>query len=221
MSAAGRLSLRDRLLVWAAGTVAPAFLRLLGSTWKVRVEREDLVRAARSGDGVILAFWHGQLLPLEYVYRARSICVLSSWHRDGEMSARLMSALGYTVVRGSTSRGSVRGLLAMLAKSSEGLDLAVTPDGPRGPAGSVKPGVFFLSDRAGAPIVPMAAWARPASRLSSWDGFIVPLPFSRVGIVYGEPMLPGDPSSLDARAEELKLRLDALTRQARRLVGAG
>ena len=216
-----RRSLRDSFLVGTAGTVAPAVVRLLGATWRVSVgglEAVDSVRAA--GRNVIYAFWHGQLLALEYVCRGRGICVLSSWHRDGEMSARLMRSLGYAVVRGSTSHGSARGLVGMLAKLRDGHDLAITPDGPRGPARRAQRGIFFLSERSGAPVVPVAAWARPARRLSSWDGFALPLPFARVAVVYGEPVEPAPDRDAAERALELTKTLDRLTDTARSMTGS-
>ena len=209
-------ALGDGLLIWAAGAVAPGFVRLLGATWRVSISGAEAVEDVHaSGRSVIYAFWHGQLLALEYVYRGRGICVLSSLHRDGEMSARLMRALGYAVVRGSTTRGSVRGLARMLANLKDGRDLAITPDGPRGPARTAQPGIFFLSERSGAPIIPVAAWAHPAKRLTSWDGFAIPVPFARVAIAYGRPIEPEPSEDPVARAAELSLRLNRLTDAAR------
>jgi len=177
-------------------------------------------RVHSSGRAAIYAFWHGKLLALEYLYRGRAIHVLSSWHRDGELSARLMAALGFGVVRGSTSRGSARGLLGMLAKVREGFDLAITPDGPRGPAESVQRGIFVLSEKSGAPIVPIGVAACPARRLSSWDGFLVPLPFSRVSVVFGRPIEPAAGGPFDEKALSLEQELKRLTLEAERLVGA-
>ena len=214
-------ALRDRLLLWAAATAGPVLVRLLGGTWRVRVEGYEAVALLHSsGRQVIHAFWHGHLLGLEYAYRGSGICVLSSLHRDGEMSARLMKALGYEVVRGSTTRGSARGLVLMLSMLKRGHDLAVTPDGPRGPAHVVKPGIFYMSDRSGAPVVPVAVWSSPSRRLASWDGFTVPLPFARVVILHGEPIEPAEDRGLDERAEELRVALDSLYGRAAELGGS-
>lgn len=212
-------TLRDRLLVWVAGAIAPAVVRVLGATWRVSVTGDLAARTAISeGRNIIYALWHGQLLALGYAHRGRGICVLSSLHRDGEMNARLMSALGYEAARGSTTRGSAEGLAVMLAKLAGGHDLAIAPDGPRGPARVAQRGVFFLSERSGAPVVPLAAWARPARLLSSWDSFMIPLPFARVAIVYGEPVEPDPSSPAAARAEALEESLDRLTERARSIV---
>jgi lysophospholipid acyltransferase (LPLAT)-like uncharacterized protein len=215
------MSTADRLLVAVAGFLGPLIVRALGATWRVRVVGADSVTEAHaSGRRVIHAFWHGQLLGLEYAYRGTGICVLSSWHRDGEISARLMTALGYDVVRGSTSRGPARGLVLMLSKLREGHDLAVTPDGPRGPARVVKPGIFYLSDRSGAPVVPVAVWSRPSKTLGSWDGFTVPLPFAKVVILHGRPMQPTESGGLDERASVLAGELQSLWERARS-IGTG
>ncbi len=213
-----KLNTRDRVMVAAAGLAGPAVIRALGASWRLRVRGYEAVEAMHAqGRPVIYALWHGQLLSLEYAHRGAGICVMSSWHRDGELSARVLSGLGYEVVRGSTRRGSVRGLVGMLSKVKEGHDLAITPDGPKGPARIVKPGVLYLSERSGAPIVPLAVWSDRAKRLSSWDGFSVPLPFARVVVAHGDPIEPDPGAPVEARAEALAATLEALTDRASRL----
>jgi lysophospholipid acyltransferase (LPLAT)-like uncharacterized protein len=213
-----RLSVFDRLLVGLVGALGPLVLHLLARTWRIEVRSADKASTETGGSrAVVYAFWHGQMLPLEYIYRGRGIYVLTSWHRDGEMVARVMTKLGFGVVRGSTSRGSVRGLLRMMAKASEGAELAVTPDGPRGPAGVVKRGVLYLAERTGAVIAPMGVGASRATRLSSWDGFMIPSPFSRVVVCLGDPLVVRGASDLEAYGHALKRTLDALTAEAEAL----
>ena len=190
-------------------------LRLLGSSWRaaeIHVERVE--RVHELGRPAVFAFWHGVLLPLEYICRGRNIQVLSSWHRDGEISARLMTAMGYGVVRGSPTRGSARGLLRMLARAVEGLDLAVTPDGPRGPTERVKRGVFYLAEKSGGTLIPVGVGAARAKRISSWDSFMVPLPFSRVAVVYGEPLDWDESAPFEEKAALLEAALGRLNREA-------
>ncbi len=216
-----RFNRRDALLIGAAAALGPVFLRTLGATWRVSVTGEETVERLRGAGGLVHAFWHGHLPALEYVYRGRGIVVLSSLHRDGEISARLMTALGYDVVRGSSSRGSTRGLMKMLAAAKESRAVAITPDGPRGPAGSVQRGIFLISDRARAPIVPVGVAARPAARLASWDRMLVPLPFATVVVSHGEPIPPSPDRGLDERADELRRAIDAATAEALALAGEG
>jgi len=218
---ATRWSVGDAALIGIAAAVGPLVLRALGATWRLTVVGQEKVDALLSTGGVVHAFWHGHLPALEYAYRGRGIVVLSSLHRDGEISARLMSTLGYAVVRGSSSRGSTRGLLKMLAAARAGRAVAITPDGPRGPAGSVQRGIFYISDRADAPIVPVGVAARPATRLGSWDRMLVPHPFSRVVVVHGPP-LPSDPDGRpDERADRLQSAIDRATAEAARRAGEG
>jgi 3-deoxy-D-manno-octulosonic-acid transferase len=212
-----RLSVRDRLLVDVGGALGPLVVRALGSTWRVTVLHGDRLAAARGVVGpVVYAFWHGTLLPLEHINRARGICVLSSWHRDGELSARVMTALGYRVVRGSTSRGAARSLQLLVHGVREGHDVAVTPDGPRGPALVVRTGVLYIARRTGAPVVPAGVAASRAVRLGSWDRFMVPLPFSRVVVAYGEPLAVAPDGPLDGDRDALEARLTAATEEADR-----
>ncbi len=193
-SQGAKFSRRELLLMWIVGFVGPAIVRTLGATWRTRVVNYEAVeRVHAGGRAVVHAFWHGHILPLEYVHRGRRVFVLSSWHRDGEMSARLMTGLGYGVERGSTSRGSVRGLLKMIARARSGYDLAITPDGPRGPARRAQTGILYLAAKSGGVIIPAAVAVDRYRRLSSWDGFLIPLPFSRVVVVHGEPFEPVDP----------------------------
>lgn len=220
MTGRTKLSLPDRALAWLAGALGPCVVLLLGATWRVFAENEEVVdRVHRDGRSIVFAFWHGVLLPLEYASRGKNIQVLSSWHRDGEISARLMTALGYGVVRGSSTRGSARGLMRMLSRAVEGFDLAITPDGPRGPARRVKRGIFYLAERSGAAIVPVGVGTSSGRRLGSWDRFLVPHPLSRVAIVYGEPLRWDPSSAFEDKARLLEVELGKLTSEAERLAG--
>jgi lysophospholipid acyltransferase (LPLAT)-like uncharacterized protein len=171
----------------------------------------------RRGDHFILAFWHRHLLLMPYAYRGKRISVLVSQSRDGELIASTVARLGIDAARGSSSRGGVAGLRALLRKAEEGWDIAFTPDGPRGPASEVQPGVILAAAATGLPIQPVAIAASRAKRLNSWDRFLVPLPLSTVHFVYGEPLtVPrrGDPAE---RAAELKKRLDRAEGEAESL----
>ena len=130
--------------------------------------------------------WHGQLLPLLYQHRGEGVVVMISEHADGEIIARIAENLGFGTVRGSTSRGSARALLGAARMVTEGHDLAVTPDGPRGPAKSIAPGSAVVAQRTGAPVIGAAVSATRAWRLKSWDAFLIPKPFATVRIAYSD-----------------------------------
>lgn len=194
-----------------------AALRLLAATWRVRFVNARVVEDLRSRRQPFLyVLWHGQLLPLIWTHRARDIAIMVSEHRDGELIARVAHAIGFRTVRGSTSRGAARALLGACREVENGRDMAVTVDGPRGPAGSVAPGALVIAQRTGAPMVPTAASASRAWRLRSWDRFMIPKPFARVVVSYGEPIHVAADSAREAAddVERVRVALDANTQVA-------
>lgn len=199
---------------------AAGFIRGLRASLRLRHHGDETMRGwERRGERFILAFWHRHLLLMPYSYRGKGISVLVSQSRDGELIARTVARLGIDSSRGSSSRGGAAGLRSLLRKAGEGIDIAFTPDGPRGPAGVVQPGVILAAAATGFPIHPVALAATRCRRLRSWDRFIVPLPLSTVHFVYGEPLRVerrGDP---DAAASELKRRLDLAEAEAEKLAG--
>ena len=176
----------DRKTRWTV-RAALVLVRLLGSTWRVRY-RNDLhvLDARRKRQPVAHVFWHGQLLPLLWAHRGRGVSVLISEHRDGEIIARIAEGFGYRTVRGSTTRGASRALVGLTREIEAGVDVAVTPDGPRGPAHSFAPGVLLVAQRTRCPLLPTAAAVSRAWHLNSWDRFVVPKPFARITVAYGD-----------------------------------
>ncbi len=163
-------------------------LQLLARTWRFRVVNGGAIaglRAARRN--FIFSLWHGQLLPLLWHHRDEGVVLLISEHRDGELIARAAESLGYALVRGSTTRGGGRALIAIIRELQAGREVAITPDGPKGPAGKYAPGALIAAHRSGAVILPIAAVADRAWRLKSWDRFMIPKPFARVTVAYGNP----------------------------------
>ena len=163
-------------------------IRALAMTWRYRVVNGGVITDARAAKRpIIFSLWHGQMLPLLYHHRDEGVAILISEHRDGEIIARIAESLGYATVRGSTSRGAGRALIGLVRTLNAGTDIAVTPDGPRGPVKSFAPGTLIASQRTGAAIVPTIAVARRSWRLRSWDAFMIPKPFARVVVAYGPP----------------------------------
>ncbi len=182
---------RERRPWWIApaSRLGAALLLALGSTWRLeRVATAEREARRQSGERWIFALWHARLLALTFTHRNWGVGVLISQHRDGELIARIVERLGFVTGRGSSTRGGHEGARDMLNLAEEGHILAITPDGPRGPAERVKPGLIYLASRTGWAIVPAAMAARHAWRLDSWDGFRIPWPFARVLIGYGPPL---------------------------------
>jgi lysophospholipid acyltransferase (LPLAT)-like uncharacterized protein len=202
----------DRKVRWTVRAGA-AIIRLLAATWRIRVARDQSLRDARSaGRNIIFVLWHWELLPLLWQHRGEGVVVVISEHRDGEIVARIAESLGYRTVRGSSSRGGSRALIGMMREIDAGHDAAVTPDGPRGPAHVFAPGAAIAAQRTGAPLLPVRCTASRAWRLKSWDRFLIPKPFARVVITYGEqtPVIAGTPREAAEQAERLQAVLDAV-----------
>lgn len=174
-------------------------VRVLGRTWRIRVVHDAAVRERRAGHlPIVFSLWHGHLLALLYHHRGEGVTVLISEHGDGEIIARIAERLGFHTVRGSTSRNAARALLEASRVIEQGRDLAVTPDGPRGPARTVAPGVVIVAHRTGAPVIGAIARAHSPWRLSTWDRFEIPKPFSRITIAYSDPFFIAAAESRDA-----------------------
>jgi lysophospholipid acyltransferase (LPLAT)-like uncharacterized protein len=178
----------DRRVRWLVRLGVP-LIRLLGRTWRIRVVNGDATVGAlrRQGEPIIFALWHGDMLPLLYLHRDEGVFVLISEHRDGEIIARAAESLGFRTVRGSTTRGATRALVGLVRELEAGHDVAITPDGPRGPARSFAPGALIAAQRAGAAVIAVGLSAPKAWRLRTWDRFVIPKPFSRFTVAYSEP----------------------------------
>jgi len=183
-----RARTRVRRARWIALLVG-ALLRVVARTWRVReihLGGGDIVRQHERP--AVFCLWHCELLCHLWTFRGQGIVVLISEHGDGEIVARVAEGIGYRTIRGSSRRGAERALLALAREAERGASVAVTPDGPRGPAESFAPGALIAAQRAGAPIVLMRAVVNRAWRLRSWDRFIIPKPFARITIVVSAPI---------------------------------
>ena len=185
------MSEKSEPLSWqsrAALILGRGFLHMLARTWRIRVVNGDYVRdLRREGHAFIFALWHGQLLPLLWHHREEGVLVLISEHRDGELVARAAQSLGYGLIRGSSTRGAERALISLVRELQAGHEVAITPDGPRGPAATFASGALVAAQRSDSFILPVAASADRAWRLRSWDRFMIPKPFARVTVAYGAP----------------------------------
>ena len=194
---------------------AAGFIRALRATVRLRHHGDERMRRwERDGSHFILAFWHRHLLLMPYAYKGRRISVLVSQSTDGELIARTVARLGIDSSRGSSSRGGIAGMRSLLRKAAEGWDIAFTPDGPRGPLREVQAGVILAAAATGLPILPVAVAATRAKLLRSWDRFVVPLPFSTVHFVYGEPLAVERRGDVAAAGLELERRLVGVEAQA-------
>lgn len=198
-----------------AGFVLQAAARGLGSTWRVEAQGEAYLAERRAaGSPTLLVLWHGTLLPLLWRHRGDGTTVLVSPSRDGEHLSRVATSWGYRIARGSSSRGAIAGLRNVLRLLASGGEVAMTPDGPRGPARVVKAGIIAAAQRVGAAVIAVGVGASSLWRARSWDAFMVPRPFSRVRVVYDEPLLiPRDASQASA-VSAVQSRLNHVSEKA-------
>ena len=197
---------------WAAGLLGHGLIGGLFATVRFRLEGEEGVLGFRQeGTPVIFVFWHGQLLPLVHRHRETGLVVLVSEHTDGEYITRVIERCGFGTIRGSSTRGGIRGLKGLIRAARAGHDVALTVDGPRGPARSFKPGALLAAEATGLPVVPVAVGASSAWHFDSWDRFMVPRPLSIVRIAYGEPRRIGRGTEREVIARDLERELNELT----------
>ena len=197
-------------------------VRLLVLTLRVRVEDLDLLRARAAGEPFILVFWHNRLLLVPTAWnrffarhRQRQGMALSSTSRDGELIAQFISRFGIGPVRGSTSRRGSTALRELATLLKNGHDVAITPDGSRGPCYEIKPGLVLLAQLTGRPVLPISFEFTRAWRLRTWDRFIIPKPFSTVTFRVGSPVLvprTDTPEAFEAERRRCEQALRTLVR---------
>lgn len=205
--------MNPKLKLFLIPRAASAFLRLLHFSLRVRhVHVERIDEPNRAGKSYLLAFWHRYLLLMVFARYRKPIFPLISQHKDGEYIARTMERFGSRSVRGSSSRGGGAALREMIdAASRRGDNIAITPDGPRGPALVAQVGVVLAAQRAGCPVIPVALISERKKVLRSWDSFEIPKPLSRAMFVYGEPIHV--PAELDTEGVETwRLRIETAMR---------
>lgn len=205
---------------WLSRWVAPHMIRALRSSSHLEVQGEvNLTRLTGADQNFILAFWHGQMIPLVFYFEGAGYYTFISPHRDGEYIARALKGLGHHALRTSLRDRRIRALGEALKLARRGETLVVTPDGPIGPRFRAKPGIVRLSEKTKLPILPVAGLAGRARFLSSWDRFCLPLPLGEVRIRFGAPLRYWQrDSTLEAKTEALQERLNRLTREVARVL---
>lgn len=199
---------------WRARWLIAVGFRLL-QIWArtLRYEIDDRLGVVGKpiNENYIAALWHNRLLLISYVLKRftphRPGAGLISASRDGDLVTDLTERFGFDVVRGSSSRLGASAILELTAVLASGRDVLITPDGPRGPAYDLGPGIIFLAQKSGAAVVPINMEYSAYWRVKSWDKFILPRPFSKVRVIFGQPHHVKSTSTDDEfEAERLRLQ---------------
>jgi lysophospholipid acyltransferase (LPLAT)-like uncharacterized protein len=168
------------------GKLAARLIKIIGWTLRFDIEDRAGVLDRTFKEPLIWMFWHNRMFAVPLLQRKaphRTGAALTSGSRDGAIVAGVMKGFGLKAVRGSSSRRGAAAVRELTGTLEAGEDVAVSPDGPRGPRYTVGPGVVFLAQQTGAAIVPIHVEYSRALRLKSWDGFMIPLPFAKVRVI--------------------------------------
>lgn len=166
------------------------FVSIWGATVRVTfVNRQVPEQLHAEGKNCIYAFWHGRQFLLLFTHRHTGIVLPSSESRDGAIQAMILKRFGYGVVRGSSKRKGAQALLGLVESLRSGKTIGLAVDGPRGPLYEVKPGLTYLAGKINKPIVPVVTSAKRFWILERiWDKYLLPVPFTRGVVMYGEPI---------------------------------
>lgn len=214
------MSLKERFkrsaLFWAFWLISTG----IAATVRIRVDGwEKLEKVMADGKGGLLLPWHGvTILP---IYRCRHMGFYSivSVSKDGELQNRLLESRGFKTIRGSSNRHGARALLLSIRRLQDGGVMAITPDGPKGPPKKVQLGTVHLAQRSGCPILPVGVACSPCRRLPTWDSHMLPLPFSKAVMTFGDPLLIGEDEGEMEASERIERAINEADKRAEEMLG--
>ncbi len=211
--------IKNFIVKYVVPPIGMLIIYLLGITYRKEVVgRESEQSLITRGLNPIYALWHGRLLYLPFHYRwQKNLYSLVSPSTDGEIIARTIRLFGVRTVRGSSYKSGSTAFRNLIRVVRDKGRVFITVDGSRGPVFKVQKGILHLAKISGMPVLPVTYGAEKAHVFNSWDRFIIPHPFTRVVVIYGEPIyVPKDSSEdyIEVRRAELEKRLVEMTERA-------
>ena len=204
----------ERLQIRLLGFIFYIFTYLIGKTVRFEIEGWEKLEQIESGGRIpILAFWHNRIFLATYYFRFRGIVVMSSQSFDSEYVARFIQRFGFGIVKGSSTRGGVGGLIEMIRLMKRGFPTGFSVDGPKGPVYQAKTGTLLLAKKTGNPVLPFSVEAKNYWTIKSWDKLQIPKPFTRAKILISEPIAvssDADDAEMKNKHLELQKQLDEL-----------
>ena len=185
-----------------------AFIKTISSTYKKKIVRPEIeLNILKRGHVPIYASWHQRFFPgITFFETRRPISIMISQSRDGELVAKIAHLLGYHAIRGSSSRGGRKALYEICEMARQGYKVGHIVDGPRGPFGIVKPGLVKIAQYSEMPILPIIISSEKKWVFNSWDRFMIPKPFSRIIIRFGDEIyVPKNLKSSDFEEKRLSI----------------
>jgi len=201
----------QRLIAWVVFLVE----RVVTASLRFRWRDSSGLTSQQASQPVIFCLWHNRLAISMVVYRRdrRKLAAVVSASKDGALLAAVLARFGVHHVRGSSSRRGPQALLELTSRAELGYDLAVTPDGPKGPRYVAQQGAIALAQLTGMPIIPVTCNTRWKLCLKSWDSFQIPLPFSRCELILNAPIFVSREAD-EAEREERRRDLETSLLQA-------
>lgn len=183
---------------------AGAAINVLLKSLRIEIKNSGhVLRTVNEKKNFVAAFWHGSMMIGWYIHRNKNFSALVSQSKDGEVLASILEKWNYYVVRGSSSTGGSEALSAMVELMSKNYSLAITPDGPTGPIHQMKAGAVITAKKSNVPLFLAGIGIKKKFVLKSWDRFEIPKPFSKVVVIYSDPIFIDDSLDYDATNQKI------------------
>jgi lysophospholipid acyltransferase (LPLAT)-like uncharacterized protein len=187
--------------LWLIGSV-------LGKTWRYSLEGTTFINPfVDRNKAVIYCFWHSHILPLAYIFRNVGVTAIVSASKDGDRATAVAQRWKHDTIRGSSSKNQVSVIRQCDRALRDNRGIVIIPDGPQGPRETVKPGAAMIALMTNAPVYPVFALPQKTWRLKSWDRFMIPKPFARITVRFGEPLFPSRFATGENRVERFSEQL--------------
>lgn len=169
--------------------IANFVVTVLLNTCKIKIHRdESFKKLIETKQNFVVAFWHGKMMIGWYLHKNSNCAALVSKSKDGNILAHVLTRWNYKVVRGSSHVGGNEALSTITDLIKQNYSMVITPDGPTGPVYKMKAGAVIAAKRTEVPLILVGICSKRKINLKSWDKFEIPLPFSRIEVVYSEPI---------------------------------
>ncbi|MDI6785360.1 MAG: lysophospholipid acyltransferase family protein [bacterium] len=183
-------------------------IRFINSTIRLKIINEEIyLELKKKNKKLIYTIWHNRLFYIPYYFRNQDIHILVSESRDGNYLSNTLKQLKFYPIEGSSTRGGLKAAVRMIRMLKKGFDGGIAPDGPQGPKYYLKRGVIDIAQKTGHTILPVTYGVSKKWQLSAWDNFIIPFPFAKGVLVYGQPFEVSKDISSD-QIEEVRLEIE-------------